>query len=66
VCCSVLQCVAVCCNRQHETIREASEGMLQYAAVCCSELQFLATDNTRQQETTRETSEGLLQCVAVY
>jgi len=79
VCCSVLQGVAVSCQRvatdnrrQQETTRETSEGLLQCVAVCCSVLQCVAVscqrvarDNRRQQETTRETNEGLLQCVSV-
>ena len=41
MCCSVLQCVAVCCCMFTLTIRELSKAMskrrvLQYVAVCCS------------------------------
>jgi len=54
VCCSVLQCVAVCCRVLHDALlRVCSKKwrLLQCVAVCCSVL-FLCCSG--------------LQCVAVY
>jgi len=57
VCCSVLQCVAVCCGvlntQARHTHRYAHCSMLQCVAVCCSVLQYVAV------------SRSVLQCVAV-
>jgi len=57
VCCSVVQCVAVCCSSGGVTRRvELTRGccsVLQWAAVCCSVLQCVACCS-------------VLQCIAVY
>jgi len=46
VCCSVLQCVAMCCNVTFKVVNEAFEegcsSVLQCVAVCCNVLQCVA------------------------
>ena len=52
VCCSVLQCVAVCCNMLRKTtclhffeFRYICCSVVQFVAVCCSVLQYAAQGN---------------------
>ena len=42
VCCSVLQCVAVCCSVLLDLLLFHDVGVLQCVAVCCSVLQCVA------------------------
>jgi len=50
-CCSVLQCVAVCCNVfQNRKIRSIASGLRSVpVAVCCSVLQCVAVQEIRRQ-----------------
>jgi len=59
MCCSVLQCVAVCCHVCHMTFPYACHccSVLQYVAVCCSVLPGVSHDVSLRV--------SLLQCVAV-
>jgi len=46
MCCSVMQCDAVCskdrCTDAHKSGSSQHYSVLQYVAVCCSALQFVA------------------------
>ena len=64
MCCSVLQCVAVCCSALLKCVGDtSSESVLQCVAVCCSVLQFLARCCWNVWVTFL--SESMLQCGAV-
>jgi len=65
VCCSVLQCVAVCCSGYVPVTRSnmcvaVCCSVLQCVAVCCSALQWLCTRHAVRHVCCR-----VLQCVAV-
>jgi len=74
VCCSVLQCAAVCCNVfytrvVHEMRQKVCCGILQCVLMCCSVLQFIVVRcniyNKYATINTRHASKCVLQCVAV-
>jgi len=65
VCCSVLQCVAVCCNEALILSASRCVCVLQCVTVCCSVLQYVAVCCNEPLMLSASGSVCVLQCVAV-